>query len=292
MHRKPPDKISTYRPINDLIPSDWRTNNLTLSDGGTLHYLHTANNQPPVIMIHGIQVDGRMWTRTALALQHDYTCIMPDIRGHGLSSPMPTDLTPDTLSDDLVELVDALNLSEPPILIGHSMGADIVLRLATKIEARQLILVDPALKNFLPPIGDELPAYMTPIINTINRLSDLPHIERMKAGYSLVIPGAPLWQETDYVTFIEGQSRFDVNSYKGMSKMGYVVEQPDIIKQVDCPLLLLTAKPMLPPDDFHAGVAIFMDNAQQGQHTHFEDSGHAIMFDQFERFIKTVRATI
>lgn len=236
------EKLQTYRSINDLIPQHWQSDDITLPDNGRLHYLRTGGNQQPVILLHGVQVDGRMWLRTAIALQDSYDVIMPDSRGHGLSSAIPSDIDEHTLADDIVELISQLNLSDKPIVMGHSMGADVAMRLSAKIEVKQVILVDPALKNFMatmPPIGDTLPDYMTPIINTIQGLSALSHRERLQSGLNLLPPGTALWDEMDFVSFVEGQSRFDANTYKHMSKLGYIVESPEVIKQVNSPILLM-----------------------------------------------------
>lgn len=290
------EKIQTYRPIDTLIPQHWQSEMLTLQEGGTLHYLHTNSDKPPMIVLHGVQVDGRMWLRTAIALQDNFNVIMPDSRGHGLSSPMPTDINENTLADDITELIAQLDIKKKLIVMGHSMGAEVALRLATKVDVQQVILVDPALKNFMasmPPIGDTLPDYMTPIINTIQGLADLAHEERMQAGFTLLPPGTALWHELDYVSFVEGQSRFDVNTYKHMIKLGYIVESLDIIAQVNCPILLLTAKQMMMrPEEVDAGVAAFTDNWQVGKHIHFDDSGHFIPYDQFERFIDVVKTAV
>lgn len=290
------EKLQTYKPINDLIPQHWQSDDITLPDNGGLHYLRTGGNQQAVILLHGVQVDGRMWLRTAIALQDSYDVIMPDSRGHGLSSAIPADINGNTLADDVAELISQLNLSEKPVVIGHSMGADVAMRLSAKVEVEQVILIDPALKNFMatmPPIGDTLPDYMTPITNTIQGLTALSHADRLQSGLNLLPQGTQLWGEMDYVSFVEGQSRFDVNTYKYMSKLGYIVESPNIIKQVNSPVLLLTAKQMMMrPEEFEAGVAVFTENWQAGQHIHFEDSGHFIPFDQFERLIDIVKPTI
>lgn len=288
-------KLSTYRPITDLIPTTWQSGQVALDDGH-INYLRTGGDKPPVILFHGFQVDGRMWLRTALELQSDFDCIMPDVRGHGLSSPIPANLDADTLSDDMKILVDSLAFSQPPVIIGHSMGAEVTARLAGKIDAKQVVLVDPALKNFMammPPIGDELPDYMKPIVETIKSLGQLPHDDRMTAGQTLLPPGTTPYGELDFVTFVEGQSRFDVASYKHARNMGYIVESPEIIAGLTCPILLMTAKQMMMrPDEFETAVKIFTDNWRQGEHVHFPDSGHAIMFDQFERFIVTLRTVL
>lgn len=288
------DTVKTFRPIHELIPIHWQSGDVALSDGGQLHYLRTDGDKPPIILIHGFQVDGRMWLRTALQLASDYDVMMPDVRGHGLSSPMPSDLRVDTLSDDMVALIDTLNLFDAPIIVGHSMGADIAARLAAKVDVKRVILVDPALKNFIkmmPPIGDTLPDYMQPIMETIHGLASLSHSERMTAGLNLLPPGTQGWHELDYVTFVEGQSRFEVDSFKRAAAMGYVVESPEIIAQIYCPITLLTAQQMMMrPEEFEDAVKIFTDNWQSGQHLQFADSGHFIPFDQFERFIEICRA--
>lgn len=286
------DTVIHYRPIEQLLPDEWVSDTVNLSDGGTVHYLRTNQDKQPILLIHGFQVDSRMWLRTALALRDKYDLIMPDVRGHGLSSAMPLDLIEETLSDDMVELVNSLNLQQKPIIVGHSMGADIALRLAGKIPVEKIILVDPALKNLMkmmPPIGDTLPDYILPVVETMQKLSTLEHSKRMQVGLNLLPPGTKLWNESDYVSFVEGQSRFDVESYKRAKAMGYIVDSPEVIAKVDYPILLLTAKSMmLPPDEFQVGVAIFKDNWQTGEHIHLEDSGHFIPFDQFEKFMALI----
>lgn len=283
----------SYRPIEQLLPDRWQAGDVTLADGGTLHYLRTGNDKPPMVLIHGFQVDGRMWLRTALQLEADYDVMMPDVRGHGLSSAMPPHLNEDTLSDDIVALINALNLSTPPTVIGHSMGADIALRLATKTTTQRVILVDPALKNFLksmPPMGDSLPNYMQPVVETIQKLSSLTHTDRMIAGKNLLPPGQGIANELDYVSFVEGQSRFNLGSYQHVAAMGYVVDRPDLIAQVDCPIVLLTARQMMMrPEEFDAAITLFQENWQHGIHIHFDDSGHFIPSDQFERFVDVIR---
>jgi len=289
------DTVKSFRPIHDLIPPHWQSGDVILADGGKLHYLRTHNGKPPMILIHGFQVDGRMWLRTALHLESDYDLIMPDVRGHGLSSPIPSNLTVDTLSDDMVALINALNLSEPPVVVGHSMGADIAARLAVKADVKQVILVDPALKNFMksmPTIGDTLPEYMQPIVETIHRLSSLTHVERMITGLNLLPPGTQGWYELDYVAFVEGQSRFDVDSFKHAVTMGYVVESPELIARIDCPITLLTARQMMMrPEEFEDAVKIFTGNWQSGQRIHFANSGHFIPFGQFARFVDVLTKT-
>lgn len=62
------------------------------------------------------------------------------------------------------------------------------------------------------------------------------------------------------------------------------------IARIDCPILLLTAKsPLMPSQDDPPGLVAFKYNGQQGAHQAIEGAGHAIFYDQFERFIAVVR---
>ncbi len=63
------------------------------------------------------------------------------------------------------------------------------------------------------------------------------------------------------------------------------MEAPEVIAAIASPMLLLTARPMMPGASIEPGVAVFATNWREGQHVHFADSGHFIMFEQFERFI-------
>ncbi|HEY1011134.1 MAG TPA: hypothetical protein VGE07_00420, partial [Herpetosiphonaceae bacterium] len=59
---------------------------------------------------------------------------------------------------------------------------------------------------------------------------------------------------------------------------------------IGCPILLLTAKPMFPGAGHEAGIAAFAGNWRAGERVDFPDSGHAIHFDQFERFVEIAAA--
>lgn len=71
---------------------------------------------------------------------------MPDARGHGLSSEGGGNYSPEIRTDDLNAFIDALELDKP-ILAGHSMGAEISMRLAVRHpnRVRAAILEDPVL---------------------------------------------------------------------------------------------------------------------------------------------------
>jgi pimeloyl-ACP methyl ester carboxylesterase len=75
---------------------------------------------PPVIFLHGICLDHRMWQHQIDYFSKSYTCINVDLRGFGKSS-LPTQ-TPYSFHEDIKVLVDSLHTTEPVMLIALSMG--------------------------------------------------------------------------------------------------------------------------------------------------------------------------
>lgn len=101
----------------------------------------------PVIMIHGIAASLHDWDDLLPDLSSSgYACYALDLLGHG-DSPKPASHTYqiDWLFDHFDKWMASLQLAEPAIIIGHSLGGHIALEYARRVSAwtRGLILVDP-----------------------------------------------------------------------------------------------------------------------------------------------------
>src|SRR6266568_1931428 len=67
------------------FPSDFRTQEFTTDDGATI-YIRAGGQGPAVVLLHGFGDTGDMWAPLAAALARDYTVVVPDLRGMGLSA--------------------------------------------------------------------------------------------------------------------------------------------------------------------------------------------------------------
>lgn len=290
MHSDQTDVIKNYRPLTELVPAHWLPGAIEADDGARIHYTRTGGTKPAVLLLHGIQGDGLMWLRTAQALEATYDVVMPDFRGHGQSSRVETSWSNALLVADTLALMRKLGL-ERPYIVGHSLGADIAGRLAAITPARAVVLVDPALRNVAAALAldpDHPPPWMHAIIEIMQSLREQPHAERMQSGRRLLPPGAPVWSEADYVSFVEAQARFDPAIYRYTSSMDYLFEMPEVTARISCPLLLLTARPMMPGLDIDELVAVWKQHWRDGRHVHFANSGHFIPAEQFDRFIEVL----
>jgi pimeloyl-ACP methyl ester carboxylesterase len=119
--------------------------------GGRLHY-EVAGVGQPVVFVHGLALDLRMWDPQLPAVAEIATAIRYDVRGFGRS--LRDGHTPYTHSADLWHLVDHVGFDRV-VLVGLSMGGGIVLEAAlqspTRVDA--LVLLDAVLDGV--PWDDE-----------------------------------------------------------------------------------------------------------------------------------------
>ena len=80
-----------------------------------------------VVLVHGLGFGQRSWDRVAPRLSAGGLRVVTyDQRGHG-ASDVSQDYSPSAFAEDLAAVLGELRLEEPPILVGHSLGATIAL---------------------------------------------------------------------------------------------------------------------------------------------------------------------
>ncbi len=110
------------------------------------HYIQQGKGTP-VIMIHGVAASLHDWDDLVPDLaKNGYASYALDLLGHG-ESPKPDSRAYqfDWIFDNFVSWMTSLRLTEPAILIGHSLGGHIALEYARRFSAwtRGLVLVNP-----------------------------------------------------------------------------------------------------------------------------------------------------
>lgn len=79
---------------------------------------------PPVLFVHGILVDHRLWSKVAEQLAHNgFRCILPDLPlgSHTIAVDPSVPLTPGTVAEVVHELIVALDLRDVT-LVGNDTG--------------------------------------------------------------------------------------------------------------------------------------------------------------------------
>ncbi len=129
----------------------------TLKNGLTIHYQQVGEG-PDLVMVHGLTGNLAVWhLQIVPELSEHYRVLTYDLRGHGHSDTPASGYSLDSMAEDLLELLDALEI-ERPLIAGHSYGADIALYLALAHpdRVREVIAIEaalPALEESRRPEG-------------------------------------------------------------------------------------------------------------------------------------------
>jgi pimeloyl-ACP methyl ester carboxylesterase len=99
---------------------------------------------PVVVLLHGFPLNRRMWSAQETSVGSIYRVIAPDLRGHGKSQAPEGIYTIDEMADDVIQLLNALQIREPVVLGGLSMGGYVALSLILRYPGRfrALMLMD------------------------------------------------------------------------------------------------------------------------------------------------------
>lgn len=117
------ETVRRLPPLDEHVPDRWTSGYTTARDGTPLHWTDTGGAGPPLVLLHGVQVDGLTWLRTALAVEADHRVVMPDLRGHGRSGRVgAAGTSTSAMADDVHHLLDELGVDRP-VLAGPVRGA-------------------------------------------------------------------------------------------------------------------------------------------------------------------------
>ena len=113
-------------------------------DGLSLYYeTFGAPSSPPLVLLHGIGADHRMWEPQYTTLsQAGFFLVIPDLRGHG-NSEVPADFYLKDCAHDICVLLDILNIPKAH-LAGVSMGGMLAQQVSADYPERVIsqVLVD------------------------------------------------------------------------------------------------------------------------------------------------------
>jgi pimeloyl-ACP methyl ester carboxylesterase len=86
---------------------------------------------PPVLLVHGLGGAASNWVELAPVVARRHRVLVPDLPGHGGSSPLPAAPTLSPFADVLAALAER-ERTAPAAVVGHSLGGLVALRLALR----------------------------------------------------------------------------------------------------------------------------------------------------------------
>jgi len=251
-------------------------------NGVRLHFLEHGTGGPPLVLLPGITSPAATWAFVGERLGEFCRVLTLDNRGRGLSSGGPE--LGYRLADhaaDAAGLIRALGLGRP-VVLGHSMGARIALKLAATEPGvvGPLILADP------PVSGPGRRPYPIPLPFYIDGIEKASRGERMSVAGTLLAN----WTEEQLALREEWLPTCDKTA---IAESHRSFEDEDIhmlMPSVRSRTLLMCAENggTITPDDEREIVGLIPDCKS----VRIPKVGHMIPWDDLEAFVRAVRAFV
>jgi len=270
-----------------------------------LRYVDWGNpGAPPLILLHGGRDHSRSWDWTAEALRTKWHVIAPDLRGHGDSEWSP-DGDYGTLANlyDLAQLIHQQGLA-PVTIVAHSFGGNIALRYAGTYpeNVRRLVAIEglgPSPRMLAdrlakPPgkrLRDWIEAKRASAGRTPRKYASIDEaLQRMKEANAYLSDA-----QARHLT-IHGVSQNEDGTYSWKFDPYMRIFPPFDMAQADieqlwaaisCPTLLMYGEKSWASNPEKDGRATHFRNARV---ILFENAGHWLHHDQFDRFMSELDA--
>ena len=261
---------------------------LKTRDGYRLRYAHrNPTASPTIVLLHGWKGSHRLWDpvvyRFATA---GYRVIAFDNRGMG-ESDKPVGDDPydfDVLAGDLSFMLETLHAAEVT-LVGWSMGCTIALQYLAKggDRAAKLVLVNGPISLIRT---EELPWSMT--AEQVSRYLIAAEAGFPDAEYEFAresnLGSTSLWTQFYYQIALQTPLDAAMRIVKRQVSLDFTSYLPQIAIPT---LALYGAKDPFYPRELAEWIA---NQVQDGRSVIFENSSHAVHFDELDRFIEVVGA--
>jgi pimeloyl-ACP methyl ester carboxylesterase len=121
---------------------------------GNIHYREFGEG-PPIVFVHGLLVDGRLWRKVTPLLEGRFRCIVPEFPLGSHPEPLnpDADLSPPGLARIVAGVLEGLDLEDVTLVANDTGGAISQITAANHPERiGRLVLTNcDAFENFLPP---------------------------------------------------------------------------------------------------------------------------------------------
>jgi N-formylmaleamate deformylase len=265
--------------------STWSEGDLQLDDVRIHYYRTGAGEKPPLVLLHGFSDNGLCWSEVVREWEGDFDIILPDARGHGLSSGSASgDYRQRAMAEDAVALIRALGLGQVR-LGGHSMGAGVAAVVACEWPelVRAVMLEDGALfvPRGQPTHSQERQQRRQNWLFEVRAQS----LEERKAACQKNTG----WSEVTVEQWAISKDQLNA-ALLSAGPAPVIGERPplEVLAAIRCPLLLVTGDPtrgaLITPEQ----AAQVLAAQPRARELHIPDTGHCIRYDQPRAYAQRV----
>lgn len=218
------------------------------------HYRDWGGEGRPMVLLHGLASNARIWDLVAPALAQHFRGLALDQRGHGLTDVPGDGFDFPTVVRDLHAFIETLDLQRP-ILVGHSWGANTVLQYAATRPAipAGIVLVDGGLAELSSVPGttwEKAEALLTP--PDLDGMPREEFLERLKGwmgdmysdeNANIVLASFALGEDDAL------RRRLPIPLHMRIARAIYEQKPSEFYPRLRCPALLCPAAPPSPRDE-------------------------------------------
>ena len=281
------------------------TSNHFVSQRLRLNYVDWGNaDAPPLILQHGGRDHCRSWDWVAEELRRDWHVICPDLRGHGDSEWSPEGhYSMDAMVYDFAQLVHTLG-HEKVTIVAHSLGGNVATRFTGLYPEKVDKFVN--IEGLGPPkhirqqmeergVGERMRQWIDDKRKAAGR-SPRKYATRRDAYERMKEENSFLTDDQARHLTIHGTNRNEDGTWSwkfdNYVNVWSVADMPtsdviDLWQAITCPILMLWGKNSFSQSPSADGR---IDHFRTARLIEYDDAGHWLHHDQFDRFMADVNA--
>ena len=281
------------------------TSNHFVSQRLRLNYVDWGNaDAPTLILQHGGRDHCRSWDWVAEELRRDWHVICPDLRGHGDSEWSPEGhYSMDAMVYDFAQLVHTLG-QEKVTIVAHSLGGNVATRFTGLYPEKVARFVN--IEGLGPPkhirrqmeergVGERMRQWIDDKRKAAGR-SPRKYATRRDAYERMKEENSFLTDDQARHLTIHGTNRNEDGTWSwkfdNYVNVWSVADMPtsdviDLWQAITCPILMLWGKNSFSQSPSTDGR---IDHFRTARLIEYDDAGHWLHHDQFDRFMADVKA--
>ncbi len=251
----------------------------------SIDYHLAGHGDTSIVLVHGWGISKEYWKHQEDELSSQYTVVSLDLGGHGESGHNRDDWTIEEYAKDVIAVINGLGL-EHVILVGHSMGGEIVLQTALTLPGKVIGLIGiDNFKQFVTAftpqeekeINEFLGALKTNFDTTATMYTKLALFPPDYADSNSMNRVIRSIQETDTVAAIKSLE----------SLMRFALKDSEMISRLPIPIHLIVSDYTITNEES------FRRTAKTGSSIRvIKGTGHYPMIEKPEQFTYMLRETI
>jgi sigma-B regulation protein RsbQ len=261
-------------------PADGSPQIADSADGVHIEYQTYGHGEPAIVFVHGWLNNANYWNAQVADLQSRYTLVTLNLAGHGASDKNRSDWSIANYAQDVVAVVQQIP-NRKLVLVGHAMGAPIVLDATGRIGARVIgIIAVDALKSIgQPPMTkSQFAALLQPF-----RDDFIGHMHDFVAQYLFTKVADPVFVRKVADDMARGSPAVGIGSLEALYRYDFGA----VLPAIKVPIIAINSDLNMPTDE-----ARIKKSAPTFRAIIVPGSGHFLMMEAPQRFNPLLRQAI